>query len=63
MKLLFSNNIGMGFQKTSILLTDFLSYGMQRAVLNQQHFFPWANIGVGVPYGSILQPLFILIST
>ena len=41
-------------------LTNFLNDRKQRVVLNGQHS-KWANIEAGVPQGSILDPLLVLI--
>ena len=41
-------------------LTDFLSNGKQRVVLNGQHS-SWADIKAGVPQSSILEPLLFLV--
>ena len=42
------------------IITDFLSFRKQRVVLNGQTS-PWVSIGAGVPQGSILGPLLLLI--
>ena len=42
------------------VITDFLYQRKQKVVLNGQHS-SWTNVEAGVPQGSILGPLFILI--
>ena len=42
------------------IITDFLSFRKQRVVLNGQAS-PWVSIEAGVPQGSILGPLLLLI--
>ena len=41
-------------------LTDFLKDRKQRVILNGQNF-SWTNVEIGVPEGSILDPLLFLI--
>ena len=42
------------------IITDFLSFTKQRFILNVQAS-PWVSIEAGVPQGSILGPLLLLI--
>ena len=42
------------------IVTDFLYQIKQRVVLNRQHS-SWTNVEAGVPQGSFLGPLFVLI--
>ena len=48
------------FRKLFDIITDFLNFRKQRVVSNAQ-YSSWTSIEAGVPQGSILGPLLILI--